>query len=46
MQSPRFSVSDVGSVVGPEPPVFSTAVEKLKSYNIQDYNFACGSVWV
>jgi hypothetical protein len=31
---------------GQEPPVFSVAVEKLKNYNIQDYNFVCGSVWV
>jgi hypothetical protein len=29
-----------------EPSVFSSAVEKHKDYNIQDYNFACGSVWV
>jgi hypothetical protein len=31
---------------GPEPSVFSVAVEKLKNWNIHDYNFACGSVWV
>jgi hypothetical protein len=31
---------------GPEPSVFSVAVEKLENWNIQDYNFACGSVWV
>jgi hypothetical protein len=31
---------------GPEPSVFSVAVKKLKNKNIQDYNFACGSVWV
>jgi hypothetical protein len=29
-----------------EPSVFSSAVKKLKNWNIQDYNFACGSVWV
>jgi hypothetical protein len=26
--------------------VFLSAVKKCKHYNIQDYNFACGSVWV
>jgi hypothetical protein len=26
--------------------VFSVAVEKLKNEKIQDYNFACGSIWV
>jgi hypothetical protein len=26
--------------------VFSVAVEKLRNYNIQDYDFAYGSVWV
>jgi hypothetical protein len=31
---------------GPEPSVFSVAVEKLKNENIQDYSFICGSVWV
>jgi hypothetical protein len=30
---------------GPEPTVFSSAVKKLKNQNIQDDNFACGSVW-
>jgi hypothetical protein len=30
---------------GPEPSVFSVAVEKLEDENIQVYNFACGSVW-
>jgi hypothetical protein len=30
---------------GPEPSVFSVAVEKLANWNIQDCNFACGSVW-
>jgi hypothetical protein len=30
----------------PVPSVFSSAVEKRKNYNIQDYNFACGSAWV
>jgi hypothetical protein len=29
---------------GSEPSVFSVAAEKLKNQNIQDYNFACGSV--
>jgi hypothetical protein len=28
---------------GPEPSAFSVAVEKLKNFNMQDYNFACGS---
>jgi hypothetical protein len=28
----------------PEPSVFSSAIEKRKNWNIQDYNFACGSV--
>jgi hypothetical protein len=27
-------------------PVFSSAVEKRKHWNIQDYNFVCHSVWV
>jgi hypothetical protein len=27
---------------GPEPSVFSVAVEKLKNYNIQDYNVLYG----
>jgi hypothetical protein len=31
---------------GPEPSVFSSAVKKLKNWNIQDDNFACGPVWV
>jgi hypothetical protein len=31
---------------GPEPSVFSSAVKNRKNLNIQDYNFACGSVWV
>jgi hypothetical protein len=31
---------------GPAPSVFSSAVEKRKNWNIQDHNFACGSVWV
>jgi hypothetical protein len=26
--------------------VFSAAVQKHKNYNIQNYNFACGSAWV
>jgi hypothetical protein len=26
--------------------VLSSAVEKRKNYKIEDYNFACGSVWV
>jgi hypothetical protein len=26
--------------------VFASAVKKLKNENIQDGNFACGSVWV
>jgi hypothetical protein len=30
---------------GPEPSVFSVAVEEPKNYNIQDYNFACGETW-
>jgi hypothetical protein len=30
----------------PELSVFSSAVENYKDQNIQDYNFACGSVWV
>jgi hypothetical protein len=29
-----------------DPSLFSVAVEKLKSYNIQDYNFGCSYVWV
>jgi hypothetical protein len=29
----------------PEPPLFSSAVKELKSWNIEDFNFACGSVW-
>ncbi|PNF27173.1 hypothetical protein B7P43_G07841 [Cryptotermes secundus] len=29
----------------PEPFVFSSGVQKHKNYNIQNYNFACGSVW-
>jgi hypothetical protein len=33
-------------VVVAEPFVFSSAVKKLKNWNIQDDNFACGSVWV
>jgi hypothetical protein len=28
----------------PEPSVFSSAVKICKNLNIQDYNFACGSV--
>jgi hypothetical protein len=28
----------------PEPSVFASAVEKRRSYIIQGYNFACGSV--
>jgi hypothetical protein len=31
---------------GPEPSVFSSAVENFKNNYIQDYNFACDSVWV
>ncbi|PNF14992.1 hypothetical protein B7P43_G01525 [Cryptotermes secundus] len=30
----------------PEPFVFSSVVQKHKNQNIQNYNFACGSVWV
>jgi hypothetical protein len=30
----------------PEPSIFSVAVENLKNKNIQDNNFACGSVSV
>jgi hypothetical protein len=30
----------------PEPSVFRSAVKKSKNENIQDYNFACGYVWV
>jgi hypothetical protein len=29
---------------GPEPSAISSAVEKLKNYNIHDNNIACGSV--
>jgi hypothetical protein len=29
-----------------EPFVSSSAVEKHRNEYIQDYNFACGSVWV
>jgi hypothetical protein len=36
----------ISPLFGPEPSVFSLAVEKLKNLNIQYYNFACGSVWV
>jgi hypothetical protein len=35
-----------GFTIGSEPSVFSSAVKKLKNQNIQDDNFACGSVWV
>jgi hypothetical protein len=31
---------------GPEPSVFWSAIEKRKNYNIEEYSFACGSVWV
>jgi hypothetical protein len=31
---------------GLEPSVFSSDVENSKSQNIQDDNFACGSVWL
>jgi hypothetical protein len=31
---------------GPEPSVFSVAVEKRKTQKIQDYNFACDFVGV
>jgi hypothetical protein len=34
------------ATIGPEPSIFLSAVEKLKNWNIQDYNFAYGSVWV
>jgi PAS domain-containing protein len=34
------------ATIGPKPPVFLNAVEKLKNENIQDYDFSCGSVWV
>jgi hypothetical protein len=30
----------------PEPSVFLSLVKKSKNENIQDYNFACGFVWV
>jgi hypothetical protein len=30
----------------PKPSVFLSAVEKLKLWNIQNYNFTCGFVWV
>jgi hypothetical protein len=30
---------------GPEFSIFSSAVKKLKIQNIQNDNFACGSVW-
>jgi hypothetical protein len=45
---PTTVISDflAGSAFGPEPSVFSVAVEKLENWNIQDYDFACGSVWV
>jgi hypothetical protein len=29
-----------------EPSILSSAVEKHKNWNIQDYNFVCGSVWL
>jgi hypothetical protein len=38
-----YIVSSVAG--GPEPFVLSPAVKKC-GYNIQDYNFACGSIWV
>jgi hypothetical protein len=31
---------------GPEPSVFSSAVKKIKNYDIEDDNFAGGSVWM
>jgi hypothetical protein len=31
---------------GPEPSVFSSDAEKSKNWNIQEFIFACGSVWV
>jgi hypothetical protein len=31
---------------GAEPFVLSPAAKKYEGYNIQDYNFACGSIWV
>jgi hypothetical protein len=34
------------SILGSEPSVFTSAVKKVKNYNIQDDNFACRSVWV
>jgi hypothetical protein len=30
----------------PEPSVFPCVVKKSKNENIQDYDFACGFVWV
>jgi hypothetical protein len=33
-------------LLGPEPSVFSSVVKKSKNLNIQDYNFACGFVWM
>jgi hypothetical protein len=36
----------LATTFGPEPFVFSFAVEKLKNQNIQDDNFACRSEWV
>jgi hypothetical protein len=34
------------ATIGVQPSVFSYAVKKLKNQNIQDDNFARGSVWV
>jgi hypothetical protein len=43
----KLSITALKPPFGPEPSVFSSAVKKLKNYNIQqDYNFACSSLWV
>jgi hypothetical protein len=42
----RPTIFESVGIFGPKPYVFSVAVEKLKNYNLQDYNFVCGSVWV
>jgi hypothetical protein len=31
---------------GPEPSIFSFAVEKLENENIEDYTFSCDFIWV
>jgi hypothetical protein len=30
----------------PEPSIFPSVVKKSKNENMQNYNFACGFVWV